>query len=88
VSDLRHQLVLPYDRSVGGQVLSFELIVDDPFIIQDFIMRDRETGSTWNILGKAISGPKVGEELAQIPAHNAFWFAWAAFWPHTEVYVK
>jgi hypothetical protein len=83
VSDIKNHLAVPFARRVGGQLLSFELISDNPFS-----MKDRETGSTWNIMGVALSGPNLGEKLEQIPAHNAFWFAWAAFWSQTEVHTN
>ncbi|MFQ5627812.1 MAG: DUF3179 domain-containing (seleno)protein, partial [bacterium] len=64
-----------------GQVLSFRLDKDEPFT-----MVDNETGSLWDIKGRATSGPLSGKVLAQLPAHNAFWFAWAVFWPQTQVF--
>lgn len=81
VSDLSAKLVIPYERMVGGQLLSFEL--DNEVPLQ---MTDKETGSLWNIKGEAISGSLAGTKLSQIPAYNAFWFAWSIFWPETEVY--
>jgi hypothetical protein len=48
--------------------------------------RDTETGSLWNLRGKAISGPLTGESLQPIPAYSAYWFAWASFWPQTAVW--
>lgn len=51
-----------------------------------FTMKDKETGSTWNVKGEAVDGPLKGKTLDQIPAHNAMWFAWLAFWGNTEVY--
>lgn len=51
-----------------------------------FTLKDKETGSTWNIKGEAIDGPLKGKALEQVPAHNAMWFAWLAFWGNTEVY--
>lgn len=48
--------------------------------------RDLETGSTWNTKGEATDGPLKGQRLRQIPAYSAYWFAWASFWPNTEVY--
>lgn len=52
----------------------------------DALFKDRETGSTWNILGQAIAGPLAGSQLAPIVHGNHFWFAWAAFNPDTAVY--
>jgi hypothetical protein len=81
VSDISAQLVIPYDREVNGQVLTFSSVSINPFQ-----MTDGETNSIWNIKGEAVSGPLSGTHLTQIPAHNAFWFAWAAFWPSTLIY--
>ena len=47
---------------------------------------DAETGSVWNVLGQAVSGPLAGKSLTPIVHGNHFWFAWAAFAPQTEVY--
>ncbi len=48
--------------------------------------RDRETGSTWTVLGGAVNGPLAGRRLGAVPHVDAFWFAWAAFNPATSVY--
>ena len=45
-----------------------------------------ETGSTWNILGQAITGPLTGSALTPIVHGNHFWFAWGAFKPETKIY--
>ena len=55
------------------------------FAAEDGGIVDEQTGSTWNVLGKAIEGPLQGEQLAPIIHANHFWFAWAAFNPHTTV---
>ncbi|HUF39534.1 MAG TPA: DUF3179 domain-containing (seleno)protein [Anaerolineales bacterium] len=47
---------------------------------------DDQTGSAWNILGQAVSGPLEGERQTPVVAVNHFWFSWAAFKPETEVY--
>ncbi|MGH7452259.1 MAG: DUF3179 domain-containing (seleno)protein, partial [bacterium] len=70
-----------YDRKANGRVLSFKISSENPFQ-----MTDNETGSVWNIKGEALSGPLAGAKLSPIPAYNAFWFAWAVFWPSTQVF--
>ena len=47
---------------------------------------DAETGSSWNLLGRAVSGPLAGEHLEAIVHGDHFWFAWAAFKPATRIY--
>lgn len=46
---------------------------------------DAETGSGWDILGRAVTGPLTGTALEQVPHLDTFWFAQAAFRPDTEV---
>ena len=48
--------------------------------------RDAETGSNWDILGRAVAGPLRGKSLEPIVSGNHFWFAWAAFQPQTRVW--
>lgn len=49
---------------------------------------DRETGSTWTVDGRAVSGPLEGAELRPVPeAYPAFWFSWALFQPGTAIWL-
>jgi hypothetical protein len=47
---------------------------------------DRESGSIWNIFGKAIRGPRNGDRLKDVDTIEAFWFTWAAFHPRTSIW--
>lgn len=48
---------------------------------------DRETGSTWSLDGRAVSGSMEGAELRPVrEAYVAFWLAWALFQPETEIW--
>jgi hypothetical protein len=47
---------------------------------------DNETGSRWNVLGKAVDGPLAGEQLTPVFHGDHFWFAWAAFKPETRIF--
>jgi hypothetical protein len=62
---------------VDGQVLTFSAD-GDTFV-------DTETGSTWNVFGRATEGPLAGTQLEQVAHVDTFWFAWAAFRPDTVV---
>lgn len=66
-----------FSRVVDGEELGFEAD-GDRFV-------DDETGSSWNILGRATSGPLAGTQLEAVPHVDTFWFAWAAFRPDTAV---
>ncbi len=67
-----------FHSGVDGRALSFEATADG--------FRDRETGSTWNLLGHAVKGPLAGKRLRAVDHVDAFWFAWAAFNPTTSIY--
>lgn len=48
---------------------------------------DAETGSAWTVDGRAITGDRAGQTLRPIvDSHTAFWGAWAAFHPGTELW--
>jgi len=68
-----------YLRTVDGQTLTFKPVGQDTF-------RDRETGSTWGLLGTATDGPLAGTKLQPAVHTNHLWFAWAAFNPGASVY--
>lgn len=70
---------LAYLRTVDGRVLTFDSLGDDTF-------EDRETGSTWDLLGNATAGPLAGRKLTPVVHTNHFWFAWAAFNQGSPVY--
>jgi hypothetical protein len=70
--------IAAYRPRVGGRSLTFE--------VRDGRIVDRETGSTWNILGQAVSGSLAGKELVPELAVDSFWFDWAAFHPDTRIY--
>lgn len=67
-----------FDPRVDGRSLTFEA--------RGRGFRDRETGSTWDLLGRGTSGPLRGKTLRPIQHVDAFWFAWAAFNPATSIF--
>jgi hypothetical protein len=48
-------------------------------------VRDRETGSTWDITGTASAGPLAGRRLRSVRHDVQFWFAVAAFLPDATI---
>ena len=73
---------IPFSRIVDGQSLTFEKVASsNP--LYPFMLRDLETGTTWNLKGEAIGAST--KKLKQLPSHNAFWFAWATFWQNTGI---
>ena len=76
------------ERRVIGSTGVFETSLDDrilSFSLRDGRITDDETGSKWNILGRAVEGPLAGSKLTPIVHGNHFWFAWAAHTPDTLI---
>ena len=47
---------------------------------------DKETGSTWDIAGRAVAGKLTGWTLTWLDSTQVRWFAWAAEYPKTTLY--
>jgi hypothetical protein len=57
----------------------------------------RQQDGTWKLAdgsrvepstGNVVGGPRQGETLERLPVTRAYWFAWAAFYPRSEVVGK
>lgn len=68
-----------FESTVDGEVLTFAAGGEPG------TFRDEQTGSTWNVGGKATSGELEGTQLTQIPSDDQFWFALAAFFEERDI---
>jgi len=85
VLDLPSETAAIFDRNLEGRSLGFDILPDTGDGISP--MKDRETGSTWQLLtGRAIDGELAGMALTRLPSFYSFWFAWSDFHPKTELY--
>jgi hypothetical protein len=66
-----------FDPRLDGRRLSFERR-DGGFV-------DRQTGSRWDIAGRALAGELAGERLEPVRHDQQFWFALAAFVPDARI---
>ena len=76
------------DSGAVGSGVAFGRVVDGrelTFAVQDDAFKDQETGSTWDVTGRALAGELAGAELPPLVHANHFWFAWAAFKPTTRL---
>ncbi len=73
----------PDDSEPSSSVKTNELWVPKE---GDFVLRDNQTNSLWNLRGEAFQGPLEGKKLQQLPAFNSFWFAWSAFYDGSEIW--
>ena len=60
----------------AGTALTFIAAAEGLFI-------DDQTGSSWNVLGHAVSGELKGKRLEALSHVDTFWFAWSTFQPDT-----
>ena len=67
-----------FDPTVDGRRLSFTAADEQT-------LRDEQSGSTWDVLGRAVGGPLEGSRLELAESVDTFWFSWAAFHPETRV---
>ena len=47
---------------------------------------DDQTSSKWTPYGECVAGKLKGTQLLPILPQPSFWFAWAEFYPDTEVF--
>jgi hypothetical protein len=77
--DAERRSVHVYLRQVDGRDLTFDQ--------RGAIVRDRETGSTWQMdTGLAVDGLLAGRALRTVPYIPAFHGAWRDFYPHSRWY--
>ncbi|WP_147303450.1 DUF3179 domain-containing protein [Rhodohalobacter sp. SW132] len=62
---------------LNGEQLEFEFTGGE--------IKDIQTGSSWSVSGRAVSGPREGEQLETKVYGDYFAFAWLVFYPETEM---
>lgn len=70
---------LAFHRRIGERVLEFACSETGG-------VHDRQTGSAWNEMGEAVSGPLAGEQLAYIESGVGEWYSFAAAHPDAEIF--
>lgn len=64
--------------TAGGRRLTFTPVGDDGFV-------DAQTGSAWDLFGRAVAGPLAGAQLERVAHDDTFLFAWHAFHSSTRI---
>ena len=67
-----------FARRLGSRLLTFT-VRKDRFL-------DEQTGSTWDLFGRATAGPLHGKRLQALDKVDTFWFAWAVFVPDAPLW--
>lgn len=81
-ADALDDSIISEGRPIGTGVAFVALSSEGPLTFEHAggdLFTDRETQSTWNLLGQATDGPLAGARLEFAPHRNEFWFAWYAF---------
>ena len=76
-------------REVGSATVFDPTLADGTtltFYADGDVIKDTLTDSTWNIFGEAIAGELIGTQLFQERTVTHFWFAWAAFYPDSDIW--
>lgn len=75
--------VAVFNRKFNNDVLTFKVISRDPLLLQD------QSGSVWNELGEAVSGPHKGAHLSVVSdSYLAEWSEWIQEHEGAEVVLK
>ncbi|MFU8813073.1 MAG: DUF3179 domain-containing protein [Balneolaceae bacterium] len=67
-------------REVDGQTLDFEYVNGE--------IKDKQTGSTWSVVGRATAGPMEGKQLETAIYGDYFAFAWLVFYPESPIFAS
>lgn len=68
---------LAYEAALNGQQLQFSADGDE---IKD------QTGTIWDISGRAVAGPQSGAQLEFVTSFVTEWYGWAAYHPGTTIW--
>jgi SAM-dependent methyltransferase len=71
-------LAAAYSRRIDDRCLTFRRDGD--------AILDEETGSQWEVSGRAVAGPLQGRQLRYLHCGVEEFFIWAAFHPDTDIY--
>jgi hypothetical protein len=74
----------PPDKKSKDELRSITLANDTTVAAAPFV--DKETGSHWDIAGRAVDGELKGWTLEWLDGTQVKWFAWAAEYPNTTIY--
>lgn len=74
--------LVAYGRQLpDGTIPDFEA-ADETML--PIVMTDN-AGNSWDVFGRAVSGPNAGASLPVLESYIGYWFAWAAFNPDIEI---
>ncbi len=82
IGNARNQFMVAYERTLeDGSILDFTVEQR----VLPVVMSDSE-GNKWNVEGRAVEGPRIGERLTPVNAYIGYWFAWGTMFPGIELF--
>ena len=81
VYDSASRTGVAYLREFNGQTLEFYNSNNGGYEV-----RDRATGSLWDVHGRAIEGAYGEARLEFVPSFISEWYGWSAYHPQTQLY--
>jgi hypothetical protein len=74
-------LMVAFNREIDNTLLQFEPVLNElPVVLLD------NEGTQWDVFGRAVSGPREGQQLESIPQMMGYWFSFAAFYPDIAIF--
>jgi hypothetical protein len=80
--DKETETITAFARTLGDEVLEFRAGGDEG----SHVIMDSAYGLSWDFQGRAMDAEGEAMQLEPVTAFKAFWFAWFAFYPETQVY--
>ncbi|MCH7859796.1 MAG: DUF3179 domain-containing protein [Candidatus Marinimicrobia bacterium] len=78
----KSNVIVIFQRSLpDSTVLSFTPLQQ----VLPVVMLDNE-GTSWDLFGRAVAGPRAGAQLPITRSYIAYWFAWGTFFTGVEIY--
>ena len=83
VYDAQSQTGIAYSRTLDQAILAFDAGRSRAGVLR---LVDRESGTTWDVEGNALSGPLTGNSLTFVPSLISEWYGWSGYHPETTLY--
>jgi len=81
--------VVIFSRAAGPSGAAYLPQIDGrqlTFSLQDGRIEDGETGSTWDLAGRAVEGELAGARLNPVPTRSTYWFSLVANYPDIDLF--
>jgi hypothetical protein len=81
VGNSADNFAVSFHLNSGNLPLSFSPLQDQyPLVMED------DQGNKWDVMGRAVSGPRTGDRLGHARSFIGYWFSFAAFYPGLTIH--